>query len=564
METIRDSAFGKLVRFFSGYRLLLYPEEIDNVTWRNYLGRPEASQEESMTPDSEEFYELHALYTVVSQASRRGRRRPPLKSVLAGPWRGIQDGSPEVIGWSDARDSENPQNWSLRKKVLVTLLICLLTFSIYIGSAIYTPGIPGVAQQFGVSREVGILGLTLFVLGYGLGPMVWAPISELPAVGRSPVYVATLIVFVFFQFGVIYAKNIGMLLAFRFITGFMGSPVLATGGASIGDMWDPTIRDYMIAIWASFAIAAPVLGPLVGGFAASAKGWTWTIWELLWISGFALVLLFFFLPETFAPNILSRRARRIRRIKSDQRYASEAEIEIARVAPRDVLFEALVRPFALCFLEPIVLLMNLYIALIYGILYIWFEAFPIVFEEKHGFNPGETGLAFLGIMIGAVFIALPAYFYWKYRWQSRHINPDGHLSPEEHLPPACLGAICLPVSLFWFGWTGNFASVHWIVPIIASMLFSFGGYLIFNGIFCYEAQAYPKYAASVLAGNDFLRSTFGGGFPLFATQMFHNLSVGWACTLLGCLTVLFAPYPFLLYRYGERIRMRSKYAQHGN
>ncbi|GAQ12202.1 hypothetical protein ALT_9523 [Aspergillus lentulus] len=114
----------------------------------------------------------------------------------------------------------------------------------------------------------------------------------------------------------------------------MGSPVLATGGASMGDMWDPRIRDYMIAIWACFAIAATVLGPLVRGFASSAKGWTWTIWELLWISGFALVLLFFFLPETFAPNILSRRERRIRRITGDQRYASEAETEIAPVASR--------------------------------------------------------------------------------------------------------------------------------------------------------------------------------------------------------------------------------------
>jgi DHA1 family multidrug resistance protein-like MFS transporter len=164
--------------------------------------------------------------------------------------------------------------------------------------------------------------------------MVWAPISELPAVGRSPVYVVTLVVFVFFQFAVIYAKNFGMLLAFRFLTGVFGSPVLATGGASMGDIWNARVRDYMIAIWGCFAISAPVLGPLVGGFAFSAKGWTWTIWELLWISGFALVLLFFMLPETFAPNILSRRARRIRRITGDQKYASEAEIEIARVAPR--------------------------------------------------------------------------------------------------------------------------------------------------------------------------------------------------------------------------------------
>jgi DHA1 family multidrug resistance protein-like MFS transporter len=125
-----------------------------------------------------------------------------------------------------------------------------------------------------------------------------------------------------------------MLLAFRFLTGFFGSPVLATGGASMADIWDTRTSDYMIAIWGCFAISAPVLGPLVGGFAYSAKGWTWTIWELLWISGFTLVVLFFFLPETFASNILSRRARRIRHITNDQRYASEAEIEIARVYPR--------------------------------------------------------------------------------------------------------------------------------------------------------------------------------------------------------------------------------------
>ncbi|OJJ69763.1 hypothetical protein ASPBRDRAFT_56567 [Aspergillus brasiliensis CBS 101740] len=492
METIRDSAFGKLVRFLSGYRLLLYPEELDNVTWRKYLRTPEVNEEEGLTLiRGEDFYDQHSLYTVMSQATRRRRQRPPLRSVLAGPWHGVKEVSPEAIGWGGPDD------------------------------------------------------------------------SELPAVGRSPIYVMTLVVFVFFQFAVIYAKNIGMLLAFRFLTGFLGSPVLATGGASIGDMWNPRVRDYMIAIWASFAIAAPVLGPLVGGFAASAKGWTWTIWELLWVSGFTLVLLFFFLPETFAPNILSRRARRIRRIVNDQRYASESEIEISQVASRDVLFESLVRPFVLCFLEPIVFLMNLYIALIYGILYIWFEAFPIVFEGKHGFNAGQDGLAFLGILVGAVCIALPGYFCWKYYWQSKHVSQDGHLSPEEHLPPACFGAVCLPISLFWFGWTANFASVHWIVPIIASALFAIGGYLIFNSIFCYEAQAYPKYAASVLAGNDFLRSSFGGGFPLFATQMFHNLGVGWACTLLGCLTVVFMPYPFLLYRYGEKIRMRSKYAWHG-
>jgi DHA1 family multidrug resistance protein-like MFS transporter len=118
------------------------------------------------------------------------------------------------------------------KKFLVTFLICLLTFSVYIGSAIYSAGTEGVMEQFHISQVAVALGLTLFVAGYGLGPMVWAPMSEIPQTGRNPVYIGTLVVFVFFQLAVIYAMNFGMLLAFRFLTGFFGLPVLATGGVS--------------------------------------------------------------------------------------------------------------------------------------------------------------------------------------------------------------------------------------------------------------------------------------------------------------------------------------------
>lgn len=152
-------------------------------------------------------------------------------------------------------------------------------------------------------------------------------------VGRSPTFGLTLLVFFCFQFAVIYATNFGMLMAFRFLTGFFGSPALATGGAAMGDMWGPVARDYMIGIWAVFAVSAPVLGPLVGGYAFMAKGWTWPMWELLWAAGFSLVLLFFCLPETFAPNILTRRARRVRRILGEPHYMCEAEVEIANVSP---------------------------------------------------------------------------------------------------------------------------------------------------------------------------------------------------------------------------------------
>lgn len=85
------------------------------------------------------------------------------------------------------------------------------------------------------------------------------------------------------------------------------------------------------------------------------------------------------------------------------------------------------------------------------------------------------------------------------------------------------------------------------MPIIGSGFFSVGTFLLFQSVLNYLPDAYPEYAASVLAGNDFMRSSFGAGFPLFATGMYHNLGVGWASSTLGFLSVAFIPIPFVLY-----------------
>lgn len=141
----------------------------------------------------------------------------------------------------------------------MTFCICFLTFSVYIGSAIYSAGIVGVEESFGVSQVASTLGLTLFVLGYALGPMVWAPMSEIPQFGRNPIYIGTLALFVVLQVPTALSVNFGMLLAFRFLTGFVGSPSLATGGASIGDMYSPAKRTYGIAVWGVGAVSGPTV-----------------------------------------------------------------------------------------------------------------------------------------------------------------------------------------------------------------------------------------------------------------------------------------------------------------
>lgn len=228
-----------------------------------------------------------------------------------------------IISWFSDDDPENPQNWSQKKKHFVAFEICFLTVAIYIGSAIYSAGEQFIEEEFGVSAVAATLGLTLFVAGYGLGPMIWSPLSEIPQIGRNPIYMTTLFIFVMFQIPTALAQNFGMLLAFRFLTGFFGSPVLATGGASLADIYAPRKRAYAMAIWGIAAICGPVLGPVVGGWAAMFKGWTWTIWELMWLSGVAWVFLMFFFPETSANNLLVRRTKRLRKLTGNEKLTCE-------------------------------------------------------------------------------------------------------------------------------------------------------------------------------------------------------------------------------------------------
>lgn len=305
--------------------------------------------------------------------------------------------------------------------------------------------------------------------------------SEMPFLGRNPVYLGTLAVFVGLQPAIIYAHNFGMLLAFRFLTGLFGSPILATGGASIVDMYAPSKRAYAISIWGVAAILGPVMGPLVGGFAVEAEDWKWTIWEILWFSAFCFIVLFFCLPETSASHIIYARTCRLRKILGDSgpKIKCEPEMQAESMPPREILLMVFVRPFSLFLFEPILLALNLYIALLYALIYLWFESFPIVFTGTYGFSGGELGLAYIGILAGAVLAVPPFWWYLRVSTEPRFVK--GNIKPEDRLPPACVGGFFIPISLFWFGWSSR-ADVHWIVPIIGTTFFTPGAFLLFNSV----------------------------------------------------------------------------------
>jgi len=564
-DLIRDSPFGHIVRLVTRNKVFQYPEERDPGLWKKYVHEEKSgymAHHGTVEPPEEESQDLNNARGVRARDSDSSARTEVGDGYNAASGAKVdpEKGKDKyVIDWYGDDDPQNPRNWSRGKKFFVTFEICFLTFSVYIGSAIYTPGLMDVMQVFGVGNVPATLGLTLYVAGYGLGPIIWSPMSEIPQIGRLWVYITTLFIFVLLQIPTALAVNFGMLLAFRFLTGFFGSPALATGGATIADMYRPQKQAYGLAVWGIGAVCGPVLGPLVGGFAVQAYGWTWTIWELMWLSGFCLVFLFFLLPETSSPNILHRRTRRLRQITGDDRFTCEPDMMSEKMGPKDIVLMTLVKPITLNFQEPIVFLLNLYIALIYGLLYIWFESFPLVFTGIYGFSLGIEGVAFLGILVGTL-IGCGVLFAWLYFYQEKQFDDNGNIEPEKRLIPAMVGCFFVPVCLFWFGWSSR-SDIHWIMPIIGTSFFGIAAFSLFNAVLPYLSDAYPDSVASVLAGNDLMRSAFGAGFPLFARAMYEKLGINWASSLLAFLGIAFIPIPFALYKWGKQIRNKSKLAR---
>ncbi|KAH0388340.1 putative caffeine resistance protein 5, partial [Aureobasidium melanogenum] len=243
-------------------------------------------------------------------------------------------------------------------------------------------------------------------------------------------------------------------------------------------------------------ICGPVLVPWVGRFAAQHEDWTWPIWDLVWLWAFCWVFLILFLPETSANNLLVRRAKRLRKLTGNQNLRCEAELQGEDMSVRDIAIMSLARPFTMKSTEGIVFALSLYIALIYGLLYVWFESFVIVFIDIYGFGLGEEGLAYLGILTGA-FAILPPFFLYLYKVLELQFDENGDLKSEKRLPPACVGVCMIPIFLFWFG-CGVRADIHWIMPIIGSAFFSMGSVLLFNSVLNYLPDAYPEGGLGVI------------------------------------------------------------------
>jgi multidrug resistance protein len=206
-------------------------------------------------------------------------------------------------------------------------------------------------------------GISLFVLGFAVGPLLWAPLSEL--YGRQVIFFISFCGFTAFCAGCAGANDIATLLVLRFFAGAFGSSPFTNAGGVIADCFHAGERGLAMSIFALAPSMGPTLGPFCAGFLAETQGWRWVMGLLAIFGGVMWILGAAFVPETYAPVILRKRVAKLSTM-TGKVYVLEADKGKGAPSIRTLLPTALIRPWILLFKEPIVLLLSLYIAIIYG------------------------------------------------------------------------------------------------------------------------------------------------------------------------------------------------------
>ncbi|KAJ5591497.1 uncharacterized protein N7459_001866 [Penicillium hispanicum] len=460
--------------------------------------------------------------------------------------------STPTTDWDSDAD-HNPRNWSRLRKTLSAVVICAIGFTTTVGASIYSPGHEQVRDEFHVSTTVSLLPLSAYSLGLAFGPMISSPCSE--TFGRKFVYLITLPLFDIFMLGAGLSRNIASLTICRFLAGLFAAPGISVAAASISDFTLPEKRVIPLSLYYSIPFTGSAIGPLIGSFVVESKGWRWTSWVVLMMAA-AFHPPALLLRESYKTIILQRKAKQMGLDGNSSEGDSHAQ------TLRKFITSTIIRPLYMIVTEPLVGFICCYTGFQFALLYTFVVASPWVFQTVYGFSLGAQGLSFLGLVIGCFFAPCMLILTDLALRVRRPVQQPHSFNPEKKLYTALYGSLVLPIALFWFGWTAR-PSVHWISPIVAQGVALLGSILIYVPCNLYMMEVYgSKYGASASGASAFSRYTLSAAFPLFVTQMYEALGVGWATSLLGFLALAMAPIPWLFYYFGPRLRARSAY-EHG-
>ncbi|KAL9052055.1 MAG: hypothetical protein Q9162_005626 [Coniocarpon cinnabarinum] len=438
-----------------------------------------------------------------------------------------------IVDFEGDDDQLNAQNWPAKKKWSLVGLLAAMTF---------------------VTTSLLLAGfvVSVYVLGYASGPLVAAPLSEL--YGRQWVYAISNVFFVIFSIACAVATSLNMLIGFRFLAGIAGSTVIAIGGGTVADLFVQEERGKAMSLWSLGPLIGPVAGPVAGGFLSQAAGWRWVFWLCTIAAGAVTVLFLIFNKETYAPVLLERKAKRLRKETGNPHLRSRMD---SGLTPAAAFRRAIVRPLKMLVFKPIVLFLAVYVAVVYGYLYLLFTTLTEVFQESYHWKTGIAGLSFLGIGIGN-FVGVFTFAVGSDRNLKKRKARGEQLKPEHRLPLLVPAGLCVPIGFFIYGWSAEY-HVHWFVPIFGTFFVGVALMCIFMPIQTYLVDAFTVHASSAIAANTVLRSIVGAVLPLAGQPMYAKLGLGWGNSLLGFISLTMIPIPLVLIKYGERIRLSTRF-----
>ncbi|KAJ5172022.1 major facilitator superfamily domain-containing protein [Penicillium capsulatum] len=456
----------------------------------------------------------------------------------------------------DRDDRNNPKNFSTIYKIWLVFQMSMLAMAGALGSSIISPASTEIAADVHVSTEITSLTVALFVLGWALGPMIWAPISEV--YGRRMGMLPAIFVLGLFSIGTATSQNAAAIFLTRFFGGVFASAPISNVPAALGDIFPPATRGNAMTFVALCITGGPTIGPIIGS-ALSVNhhlGWRWTEYiEAIFVFGL-FILCGLCLPETYAPVLLNRRARHLRKSTGDERYWHPHEKE--KIDLSNAATNHFGRPLQMLFMEPMVTLLALYASFTYSLIYLTLEVFPIVFREHRQWGLVMSTLPFLAILIGVI-CALLLNFANQPQYKRAVEANGGKAVPEARLPPIAVGGIFLSIGLFWFGWTAE-PKYPWPSSVVAAGFIAAGFNIVFQQCLNFLVDTYGPYAASAVSANTILRSVLACAMPVAARPMFERLGIGPAASLLGGISCLLLPVPLLFMKFGAALRNRSRFA----
>jgi MFS family permease len=466
---------------------------------------------------------------------------------------------PYLVTFNTPTDPDNPSQWPVAKKWVVTGVLSATGLNRIMVSTIMAPALNDIGSSLHMNQEESVMGMSVYLLATAFGPLVIGPLSEV--YGRQPVLQVTNIWFLIWNIICGFANGKGLLIASRLLAGLGASAIYALAGGVLGDIWPPEQRGRSMALYILIPMLGAAVGPIVGGFITEATTWRWIFWSTSILQAAMVAGSFLAFKETYAPIILQRKANVVRRSTGNSQYYTETEKLASGRSSLWLIQRSLTRPLRLLAFHPIIQAQSLLSAFNYGILYLMLSSFSDIWTTQYGESVAISGLHYITICVGEIVGVLVTGHIMdaSFRWlKSRAHGAD---QPEYRMPLVIPSVILMPVGLLMYGWAAQ-ANTFWLVIDVGAAVLAFGMTFAGQAFQAYVIDTYADHTSSASAASQFLRSLTAFGFPLFAPAMYNALGYGWGNTLLAFLTlIIMIPAPLLIWFYGPGLRQgaRSSY-----